>query len=132
MRLVLEKKEIIKIIGKALGYNLDESDVKITTEPFELEIKNVRTSDIEEKAPKPAPMKVQGDIPIPPSSASTAIDDHENLDDLLSKSSDLASAGLPSEKIDPDSRGLNDFSRPLAANETEDPPSEDFSGEIPG
>lgn len=131
MRLVLEKKEIIKIIGKALGYNLDESDVKITTDPFELEIRNVRTSDIGDTTPKAAPMRVQEDIPKPPSSASPDIDD-QNLDDLLSKSSDIAAAGLPSEKIDPDSRGLNDFSRPLAANETEDPPSEDFSGEIPG
>jgi hypothetical protein len=132
MRLVLEKEELIKLIGQALGYNLDESDVKITTDPFELEIKNVRTSDIAEKPPKPAPMKVQESAPVPPSSGNPGIDGHENLDDLLSTSENLANAGLPSEKIDPDSRGLNDFSRPLLANESEDPPSEDFSGEIPG
>jgi hypothetical protein len=132
MRLILEKAEVLKLLGSALGYDIQEGDAEIIADPFEVHIKNVRVAEL--ASPKAPPAKVQATA-VPraaPRPNETPADDPREIDDVLAASAELAAAGLPSADIDPDVRGINDFARPLRPGETEEPPGEDFSGELPG
>jgi hypothetical protein len=134
MRLTLEKADLLQLLSMALNYELHDEEVEVKAEPFEVHLKTVRLLDLA-RASKPVPVAVQDKTRIPvarpglpaPESASP-----EDLEDLLSQSASLAGAGLPSAEIDPDVKGMNDFARALRPGETEEPPGEDFSGEIPG
>jgi hypothetical protein len=115
----------------ALNYELHEDEVEVKAEPFEVHLKTVRLLDLA-RANKPALAEVQVKAPAPlPVPRAPEDMSSEDLDDLLSKSASLAGAGLPSMDIDPDVRGINDFARPLRPGESEDPPGDDFEGEIP-
>lgn len=126
MRVILEKAEVLTLLGGALGYDFKEGDVEIITDPFEVHIKNVRVAELA------APKKPQGQVQEPrqTSVVPQQLEDSLNLDEVLADSAALA-AGLPSTEIDPDTRGINDFARKLYLGETEDPPGEDYTGEIP-
>lgn len=132
MRLILEKAEVLKLLGAALGYDIQDGDAEIVADPFEVHIKNVRVAEL--ASPKAPPAKVQATTApqASPRPEAAPTDDSQDIDDVLSASAELAAAGLPSAEIDPDVRGLNDFARPLRPGETEEPPGEDFSGELPG
>ena len=52
MKLTLEKAELIVLIGQVLGYKLQEEDVTIKAEPFELHIRNVQLSGHSNSKPK--------------------------------------------------------------------------------
>ncbi len=136
MKLTLEKADLLQLLSIALNYELREDEVEVKADPFEVHLKTVRLLDLA-RPRKPAQEEVQVKGPTKPSAPAhpTILGEDgspEDLSDLLSKSASLAGAGLPSTDIDPDSRGINDFSRPLRPGETEDPPGEDFAGEIPG
>jgi hypothetical protein len=133
MRLILEKAEVLKLLGAALGYDIQDGDAEIVTDPFEVHIKNVRIAELATPAPKQVAPRVQAVAPpVPDAPISLGVDDEDaDLTSELARSASLA-AQLPSSKIDPDVRGINDFARPLRPGETEEPPGEDFSGEIPG
>lgn len=134
MRLTLEKQDVLKLLGTALGYDIQDDDVEVKTEPFEIHIKKIRVAETSERPAKPAKTAVQDRVPTPSATSSSLAEDYdEGPGDLsleLTQSASLA-ALLPSALIDPDSMGLNDFSRPLRPGETEDPPGEDFRGELP-
>jgi len=130
VRLILEKAEVLKLLGKALGYDIQDGEAEIIADPFEVHIKNVRVAEL---ATSRAPTIVTPDLTLaqaPPDPVMSPAETARDLDEVLLASAKMAAAGLPSFKIDPDVRGLNDFARPLRPGETEDPPGEDFSGEI--
>jgi hypothetical protein len=132
MRLILEKAEVLKLLGTALGYDIQEGDAEIIADPFEVHIKNVRVAEL--AAPKAPSVKVQATKApqaAPRADVAPDADDSHDIDDVLAASAELAAAGLPSADIDPDVRGINDFARPLRPGETEEPPGEDFLGELP-
>lgn len=134
MKLTLEKADLLQLLSMALNYELREDEVEVKAEPFEVHLKTVRLLDLA-RANKPAPVAVQDKTRTTvarPGAPATEQATPEDLDDLLSQSANLAGAGLPSADIDPDVKGMNDFARALRPGETEEPPGEDFSGEIPG
>lgn len=129
MRLTLEKSELLQLLSGALGYELREEEVEIQAEPFEVHLKTVRLIDLSRAKKTEAPAVQDKHVPITPKPQMAVPE--EDLDTVLRQSEQLAVAGFPSADIDPDVLGMNDFSRPLRAGETEEPPGEDFSGEIP-
>lgn len=131
MKLTLEKADLLQLLSIALNYELREEEVEVKADPFEVHLKTVRLLDLARpRKPAQEEVQVRG-----PAKHPTLIDPEEgspeDLDDLLSKSASLAGAGLPSADIDPDVRGINDFARPLRPGESEDPPGDNFEGEIP-
>lgn len=87
MRIILEKKDLISLLGKALGRKLEEKDVLIQSEPFEVilyDAESVLVPDDPEPTPEaPAP---QATAPSP----KPAEDDGMSIDELLHKSKSLA------------------------------------------
>jgi hypothetical protein len=53
MKLTLEKAELIQLIGNSLGYELNEEDVTVTAEPFEVRIQNVNLGEMAAAKPPP-------------------------------------------------------------------------------
>jgi hypothetical protein len=130
MRITLERTDLLKLLSRALGYELLDNEVVIQAEPFEVHLKTVRLLDV--PPPEKTPVsEVQVPTAKPILANNTPVDTpiNDRLDDLLRQSVAL-SLQLPSSVIDPDVRGLNDFSRPLGANESEFPPGTDYIREI--
>ncbi len=46
MRIILEKKDLLSLLGKALGYPLEDDDVEVTADPFEVRISSVRLGEL--------------------------------------------------------------------------------------
>jgi len=139
MKLTLEKNDLLQLLSLALDYELHDDEVEVQADPFEVQLKTVRLLDLAKArkqmstpTPKPKPEIPEKAVHRTPTPQPLPTDDDgdDDLDDVLAASANLA-AGLPSATIDPDVRGLNDFSRPLAGNESEEPPGSDFHGEIP-
>ena len=57
MRLILERSDILRILGDHLKQELTDEDVVIRTEPFEIELRNVDTNP----AAGPAPLAPRGE-----------------------------------------------------------------------
>jgi len=68
MRLILEKNEIIRILGKHFDAELDPDRVIIRTDPFEVELSGIPLAEGEpaqeepRASPKPAPALREGDV----------------------------------------------------------------------
>lgn len=56
MRIILEKKELLEILGKHFETVFDDDNVIIRTEPFEVELRKI-TMPTAEEAPKPKPQQ---------------------------------------------------------------------------
>lgn len=46
MRIILERKDILSLLGKSLGYVLEDEDIEIQTDPFEVRISSVRLEEL--------------------------------------------------------------------------------------
>jgi hypothetical protein len=77
MKLTLEKAELIQLIGNSLGYTLQEEDVTVVAQPFEVRIQNVNLAEVAAQKTPPAldPADV-GDF-----LDSTGYSDEENQDE---------------------------------------------------
>jgi hypothetical protein len=50
MKLTLERKDLLVLLGKQLGFVLNDEDVTVQADPFEVQIKQVPTAEIVESA----------------------------------------------------------------------------------
>jgi len=61
MKIVLEEKDLIALLGKALGVTLNPDEVSVKTDPFEVHVTNAEvalsfsTSDEKESTPEEVP-----------------------------------------------------------------------------
>ena len=120
MRMTLERSELVAIIGKNFGYELNEEDVVVQAEPFEVHIKNI---DLSKLAAKRAtqPDEVSPDVEeVPPEAGETELDDErieeegdESVDSLLTLNDILQQN---------ENMGGPPLSRPLGPLESEEPP----------
>ena len=117
MEIKLEKKELLALLSKGLGYELKEEDIEIKTRPFHIIIKNVRVGEMAQATPRPAAtdsLQVRTvetseteELGIRPSHEVS--DDSPSMGSILGQSEDLARAGVP---------GV----RPLGPTESHEPP----------
>ena len=89
MRLVLEKRDVISFIGKAIGRTLTEEQVEVKTEPFEVIIYDAEEVLGEEAAPPP-PSPARPAVPPQVKEKPVVIDDDGSLDELHAHSAALA------------------------------------------
>lgn len=54
MQIILEQKDLLSLLGKALGYTLEEGDVEVVADPFEVRIRSVRLNDLAQTIEPPA------------------------------------------------------------------------------
>lgn len=91
MRLVLEKKDVISFIGKAINRKLTEEQVEVRTDPFEVIIYDAEEVLGEEDPPSPPPAKAAPTGASPRKDPPVVIDDDGSLDELHAHSAALAS-----------------------------------------
>jgi len=90
VRVILEKRDLISLLGKALGRKFEEKDVLIQAEPFEVIIYDAESVLVPDE-PDPPSIGLVPQAPV--STPKPAEDDSMSLDDLLSKSKSLALTG---------------------------------------
>jgi len=71
MKIILEKKDVIELLGKALNTTLDPTNVQITTEPFEV---IVMEADKVLKSQEPPEEKKEESEPVLPRKEMTEAD----------------------------------------------------------
>jgi len=109
MKITLERTELIHIISKSLGYDVEDTDVSINAEPFEVSIRNVCLT---------GSRKTSGDLSETERYEEKEDEEPLTIEDLLRKN---AAYGGP--QITP--KGGEDstpMTRPLGPMETEEPP----------
>lgn len=127
MKVTLEKEELIRILSSEFGYDINENDVTVSAEPFEVQIKNLPVDTLAKKAKKEAELAevlkavtaagetTEVETPVVPEEEVSEV---LTMEDLLAQNETLMSGGKPQNK--PVS---SDFlERPLGPNEFEDPP----------
>lgn len=127
MKLILEKSEVLALLGQALGYNLAEDDVEVIAEPFEVRLNQVRVGALAAglKTQPPTPAKNRSDELDEPPDARLAHADDSDPSPLL------PSYAIDPDLRDPERRALWDVPRPgLHAGETTELPGEDYESEL--
>jgi len=109
MKIILEREELIRLLGEAMGVNIADEDVEVTTDPFEVIIKKMTRvhKEVPESSDKINPEKqVQEDI-----------EEEEDLDiaELMGASDSLV-------KIAPVKGSNKPTLGPNATNKTPPPP----------
>jgi len=125
MKLTLEKAELIQLIGKSLGYEIQDDDITVHADPFEVHIQNV---DLAGMAASQEPVGDPLDIDdIPPYHQDPNFDEEEEqgeddpenvmtMSDVLNLNSGLGGPTAPPTVIE------DEPERPLGPNESTDPP----------
>ena len=134
MKLTLERAELVQLIGKALGYDLEDDDVVVNAEPFEVRIQNVNLAEMSKPAvpPDPDPLGIDDDFLTDTDDETGAYPDEEvreaasvmTMSDVLNLNSGLGGPTAPTTVVE------DEPERPLGANESIDPPpftDEEFS-----
>jgi len=122
MRITLERADLLRILSKSLGYEIDDDDLTVNPDPFEVSIKRVPVDEIARGAAPPDDSEdVQENVA------------EELLDDLPEEeSSPEVAAVMTMEQVlnasqmlrQDNSRtvGTPPLTRPLGPEETEEPP----------
>lgn len=114
MKLTLEKADVIALIGKALGRELNEENVEVHLETFEVIIHDASTILV---PPKPAP--VEAEVPQKSSPSAAEKDPPLSMDELLNASKQLAQSrpqvGRDAKRGSPKARGKipGEYDEPL-------------------
>ena len=107
MKITLERAELIHLISKSLGYSVEDHDVVIQAEPFEVSISNVRLIPSAGEDTTPAPQ-------VEDNQEEDTVSDTLSMEDILSKNA--AFGGPKMQRKNPP------LGRPLGPYETEEPP----------
>lgn len=117
MRVILEKKDVISLLGKAMGRRFEEKDVLVQADPFEVIIYDAEDVLVPDDPPPPESPRAPSTLE-PKKSSPIVLDDDGSLDELHARSAELASRSptmggkgkkakaaqrqlLPGESIDP-------------------------------
>lgn len=100
MKLTLERKDLLVLLGKQLGFALNDEDVTVQADPFEVQIKQVPTAEIVESTRTESKVRKSPET--------------NTQDPLAKKIMTMAEILDENDKL----RGL----RPLGPAESEDPP----------
>ena len=103
MKVTLEKADLVNILSRALGYPIDESDVEVQADPFEVHIRQVDVSELAKQTETAE--TVEDPIETPETSTVERREPVLTMTDILAQNE--AMGGAP---------------RPLGPQETEDPP----------
>lgn len=126
MRVTFEKDDIVKMLRQVLGYDIEDDDVVIQTDPFEVQVSKV---DVEKLAQPPtedpmlkgsqellaALLSKQGEEEKP----KDPVGEEEGvitMNDILSQNSQLSTKSTRTPNVKP-------LGRPLGLGETEEPPA---------
>lgn len=94
MRLVLEKRDVISFIGKAINRKLTEEQVEVRTDPFEVIIYDAEDVLGEEELSPALPVKTTPAGAAPRKEPPVIVDDSGSLDELHAHSAALAAQPL--------------------------------------
>lgn len=109
MKVTLEKADLLRILSSALGYPIDEEDVEVRADPFEVHIRSVNVDELaqQQKSEPITPADIP-DIPEEPSEKTqTTANTVMTMADILRRNETMGGAPV---------------SRPLGPEESEDPP----------
>ena len=126
MRVTLEKPELIALIAKTLGYALQDSDIEVVADPFEVRISNVNIAGL-------AALKGEGK-PVQESEEPAVEDEEEEeeeteattpakiitMNEILEQNENMGGAPAPAQHVVEED--LPELTRPLGQYETEEPP----------
>jgi len=108
MKVTLERADLIRILSSALGYRIEDADVEVCAEPFEVHIQQVNVNELAKQQTAPEPSEEDAPVIETPSSKG---DDPEStvltMTDILKQNEAMGGAAAP---------------RPLGPQETDEPP----------
>jgi hypothetical protein len=130
MRVILEKTDLLKILSKEFGYDLEDGDVTVTAEPFEVQVSQLPVQHFAQKqASAPLTNVVEDPLEVPQYYEQESAEPVPvSIDELLARSEALAAGDKPSSGFANNEERLN---RPLGPDEyVEQPPvsSEEIRG----
>lgn len=101
MRVTLEKSDLVKLLGKALGYpSLSEEDVDVQAEPFEVHIHNVRLNELS-ATPPPSASSSAGTKAAAPMVPVATQQTPPSVEELMARNAELAGAPMIREYLAP-------------------------------
>ncbi len=126
MRLTFERAELIQLIGNSLGYTLQDVDVDICAEPFEVRIKNVNLTGLAKKKDTTpsgvTPTEESVNTPLDEQTAESpeaqAAAGVLTMAEILNQNSDLGGPAAPTVVVEED----EELGRPLGPQESTTPP----------
>ena len=121
MKVILEKADLLKILSKEFGYDLEDGDVTVTAEPFEVQVSQLPVQHLAARVPTTEVLQTEEEIfeelpdaPEREDYTTTTM----TMEQLLAHSDELASGRKPSGFRSDD----QPIDRPLGPDEFVEPP----------